>query len=679
MTTNSLVLTLKKLFLVFCLGISLSAIFTWPFITKLNIFYKDSGDYAVLGSLLWYNYQSFKSGLIFDQEKYYRGYQFYPQPSTIAYTDNIIIYSLIFSLFFFLTHNFVFSVNLFIFLNFVLSFIAAFYLINYLVKYQPAAFFGALVCTFNPLTLIHYPDHIFGYYSLSLVFLFAIKLLTKLSWKDALFLGISLLLVSLTSVYLFIFSLLFLPIFFLPFLSIHLYQKDLKYLIFLAKRLVLTFLFLPIIFYSIKPYLEFSKNENITRTIEQTYFFSARILDWLSSAPNNFIYGSLVKSYEKTRAPGTDVQGQFNYREHTLFLNLTPLILFLVGLFYLSKKFKKENLQFKLLITGLSLLLLLSFILTFGAYFMGWNSNQPLFKLPFFYLYQAVFFLKGTRVPTRFQMVFYLPFSVFLSYGVYYLFLKIKKKKIFSVLLGVLFLTLVLENINLVSFGNVSKNIDKLADPTFQKNFSFLSGKRILHLPIHIPELGEWSFYTLNWDVITNSVSLNGVSGSVSLDQLNFLVKLKTTLAEEELKRLAALKTDYIVVHKDLLGKEYNKYTTPWQLYQKGAVYEDEQLLIIDLKKYNFQYQLCDYDKDFQKNIAKAGMKNIQGDFYVLILKNNADCFLPSIYQDKYQQMKFTTFFLTQNDHTAFYRMPVIIGPYEQVILSEPDNNLIID
>lgn len=671
--------SLYKFFIIIISGFIITALLTWPFITKVSSYYKDSGDYAVLGSLLRYNQQAFVSGLIFDQEKYYRGYQFYPQPSTIAYTDNVIVYSLIYSVIFLITNNLILSVNLFIFFNFVLSFVSAFYLVNHFLKNMQASLFGAAVCVFNPYTLTQYPDHIFGYYSLFLVLLFLFRLLKKPNRKDAVFLGISLIIISLTSVYLFIFSLLLLPIISLPFIAAHIYYKDIQYLYSLVKYGVLTVLFIPAILYCVNPYLQYSKNEGVTRTIEQTYFFSARIIDWLSASPYSLVYGSLVRSYENIRAPGIDVTGVFNYPEHTLFLNILPFVLFILGLIYIYRYYPKLNFQEKLTIVCLFIILLTSFILTFGPYFMGFNGNQGLFKLPFYYLYQGAFLLKGTRVPTRFEIIFYPAFAVIVAYGVYNLILKINHKKTVYLFLAVLFLGLIIENFTVRDFSQTSVNMDKLNDINFQRKISFLYGKKVLHLPVHIPELGEWSFYTLNWNTILRSTSVNGVSGSISADQLNFLMKLKNSLGDKELKELSAINVDYLIIHKELLGKEGEKYKDNWNLYQQGMTYEDSELLVVDISKYRFSYRICDFDKDISQQLTRAKLEGVPGEFYIMIIKNNSDCYLPSIYEAKYKRINFGSALLGIGDNTASYRLPVVIGPYEQVILNEPAHNLIIN
>lgn len=670
---------LRQILILFFVGFVIAAILTWPFITKLGTFYKDGEDYSVFASVLHYNLQSFSSGLVFDWKKYFHGYQFYPQPNTLAYGDHLITLSLISAAIFFLTNDFILSVNLMIFINFILAFIIGFYLINSIVKSQLASLIGSAILVFNPLFLTHFPDHIYGYFALIAVFFFAVRLVRWPTFKNAALLGLSFITIFLTMAYLALFAVLFIPVFLAPFLIFYILKKDTRNIASFVKCGLVGLFFIPAILYLTKPYVEFSKNENITRTVEETVFFSARALDWFSANPNNLLYGKLVRSYENSRAPGPDFNGQYNYREHTLFLNLIPLTLFIVGLVFVVKRFKRETVQFKLLTVSLGLVLLLSFIFTFGPYFLGWNGNTTLFKMPYYYLFENIFFLRGLRVPTRFQMVFYIPFAVFAAYGVYALRTWITRAVLFKALIAVIFAAFILENINSYDFSSTSANLGKLRDRDFQKEIGFLSGKKVLHLPIHIPELGEWSFYTLNWGMITNAISLNGITGYAPPDQLDFLIRLKKGVGEEELKMLAAINADYIMFHKELLLEEEDKYRKDWDLYKRGAVYESDQLLIVDLKKYHFDFQICDLEKDLQGDVRLATLENTPGTFYALILKNKSDCYLPSVYGDKYRQLKFQTSFMGTWERTAIYRMPVVIGPFEEIVLSEPAKSLRVE
>ena len=117
----------------------------------------------------------------------------------------------------------------------------------------------------------------------------------------------------------------------------------------------------------------------------------------------------------------------------------------IIGFIYLikNKNHKKD------ILLSFGILFLLSFVFTFGPFFQGWNNpGSTDIKLPYSYLYEYIPFFKGIRAPTRFQYIFYVPFSLFVAFG--YLFLKEKVKNVN--LMKVLFLCfmaiLFIENFN---------------------------------------------------------------------------------------------------------------------------------------------------------------------------------------------------------------------------------------
>lgn len=670
---------IREFIMILFIGVFLTLILTWPFITKASIYFTDSGDYAFASSMLYYNQQSIKSGLIFNQKKYFNGYQFYPQPNTVAYADHLFLPSLIYSPIYWFTNNYILSVNLLTLFTFVLSFLAGYYVLNILIENKLAASMGAFVYTFNPQMFARFPVHLdlLNHFFLPLVFLFAYKFLTKPSFKNIFLFSLTFTLNSLTSVYFQIMTIIFLPIFAIPFSISNFLKKNKKYFIKLFISIFFSLIFIPILLYFNSPYLNFSKNEQASRKLEETLYFSSRLINWFFSSPNNFIYGDIVRKFEPMRSPGIDsINGQFNYAEHTLFLNITPIILFIFGLLYFIKQFKKKVIEKQKLILGIAFLLTLvaSFILSFGPVLFGWNGEGPYWKMPYFYLYQICSIFQGIRVPSRFQFIFYLPFAFFVSYGVFYLMDKVKNIYLFYSLIVILASCLIIENINITSYDNKSTTIINLNKNIEKTNF--LNGKNVLHLPIHIPELGETSTYTLNWYFLTNTKSLNGYSGYAPKDQIAFLVKIKEKFDEEALKQLKIINTDYVIIHKILLNEEAEKYEKFSDLYRKGTIYEDNELQIIDLNKYNFVFKICNYEEDFDKDIKMGTVNNNLSQIYVLVLKNKSDCYLPSIYEAKYKIIKFNTNFIAPSEHMASFKLPPIIGPFENIILSEITNNL---
>lgn len=657
------------------LGFLLTIILTWPFINKLSDYYKDSGDYAFDGSLLYYNQLSFKTGKIFSQQEYFSGYQFYPQPQTIAYTDHLFFPSIIFSVIYWISDQFIFSVNLLTFMTFILSFTVSFYTINYFVRNTLASIIGATVYAFNPQIFARFPYHLglLSHFFLPLVFLYAYKFFIAPNFKTAIAFGLGFTINALSGVYFQILSLLFIPVFSLPLLISSLKETHFQALKKFIKYIPVLLIFFPILLYFNKPYIEFSNQERAVRRLEETLFFSGRFINWFMANPDNLLYGNFVKGFDQVRSPGSDSDGKFNYAEHTLSLNLLPSFLFVVGILYLWRK-RKEDRRIRRIFYAFLVLLIAAFILSLGPIFYGWNGGGPYIRMPFYYLYEWIFVLKGIRVPVRLQFIFYVPFALFISYGVYHILGKFNQRSVRLILFAGILGIIILENLHVRAYDSRSLFLK----PSYLENanqLTFLKDKKVLHYPVRLPKMSETSNYTLNWFPLTGSISINGYSGYISPDQVTFLQSLQKGLDEEVIKRLFVIGTNYIILHKDLPEEEQG----PSSLLTKGTVYEDKKLQVVDMKEYEFDYRICDFDKDLQKNIQLLRPENYSREFYALFLKNTSNCYYPSIYKDKYKEVSFSTNFLIPTQHKAYVRLPVIIGPFEEVILSEVEGNLKID
>lgn len=673
--------------LILLVAIIFATILTWPFATKLTTFYIDSGDYAFNGSMLFYNQSALRTGEIFNQKEYMNGYQFYPQPYTLAYSDHLFLPSLIFSPIYWLTNKFILSVNLLLFISFVLSFVFAYYFLHHFTQNKYASIIGAFVYSFNPKIFAHFPIHLslLSHYFLPFVFLTLYKFLVKPNFKNAFLFGFGFTLNGLTAVYFQLLSIFILPFFAIPFLINNFLHKNKDYFLNLTRSSIIILVFIPILLHFNLPYLEFSKKEFAVRKLEETFFFSGRLINWFFANPDSLVYGNFVKKYEKIRSPGIDsIDGKFNYPEQTLFLNILPVILFILGLLYLYKKSLKKSLNYKifLILLAFTLILFVVFILSFGPYFFGWNGKGPYWTLPFYYLYKSFSLFQAIRVPNRLQLIFYVPFIFFVSYGIVYLSSKLKKRFLTLILFLIFIIILLIENLHLRSYDKKSALLEKQTQEKFNlKQLKFLEGKKVLHLPIHIPELGEMSTYTLDWQIISNAKSLNGYSGYVPPNQLKFLINLKEKLDEDALKKLSIINTDYIIIHKDLLGKEAEKYKDFNKIYEKIIIYNKNGFIIFDLKKYPFEFNKCNLEKDIQIDLKMASSKTNNQNFYALLLKNKSNCYLPSIYLNKYKERKFSVnnLYGEKINLNFHFKLPPVIEPYQEIVLSEMDNELRVE
>lgn len=625
-------------FIVLGIALLLTTIMTWPFLPNIASYYPDQGDYALAGSVLWWNQDSIKTGRIFNQHEYFRGFQFYPQPFGLAFANNSFSPSLIFAPIYWLTGSLALSVNSYTFLTLVFSFISSYFVINYFTsaysKNKWASLVGAFIFTFNPQTMVRFPQHldILGKYWLPLVFFFAYRFLEQPNWKNSLFFFLSFTLNALTVNYYQIFSLVMLPLVALPFLWGNLRRGDWVYFSKLVKFGLIGLVFLPILLYFNLPYLDFSQKEGAYRSLESVPFFSARVNDWFSASPDNLVYGNWVKSMEAIREPKDD-RNILNYEEHTLFVGFLALGLFVLGL----KSFQRAKLN-----QGyFYILLVVPFILTFGPYFNG--ASQGL-ALPFYWLYQWVPLMEGIRSPGRFEFLFYIPFSLICAFGALFLINRWKEASIWVVIIFLFGLSF--ENLTVKSYDAHSDSLSKIQSIGLE-NLAFLKGKATLHLPIYTTSdadiFGKNSSY-VNWATQTEEKIFNGNTSYLPPDQLGLLDSFQN-LNSQSMVLLKALGINYLIFHKAIPKND-------------SVILDREGIMIVDLSKVAGSLPICEkVDLGFQE----TG----EGE---LLIRNKANCFLISALDKRYQE----------NDKFKF-RMPLVVEPMGEVVVSVAERTLRIE
>lgn len=658
---------LSEFVLITFIATILSVTITWPFAAHLATFYTDQGDYALGGSVLWYNQDAIKSGKIFDQEEYFQGYQFYPQPTTLAFSNNMVVPSFIFTPIFTVTNNLGLSVNIFALLTLILTFITAYYAINYFVKNSYASIIGAAIFTFNPQTMVRFPHHIdvMNRYFIPLIFLFGYQFLNKPSFKSSFIFFLTFTLNALSVTYYMIFSLILLPLASLPFLWKNYVQSNWEYFKNLFRFALIGLIFLPLLWYFQVPYLEFSQKEGASRSASYSTFFSARIFDWLVPGPDNLIYSSFTKAVEPLRNPKDD-RDILNYEEHTLFVNILPLILFILG----WKVFKQQKLNHGYFY----IILIASFLFTFGPFFMG-NGNKPLFPMPLNLFYQFMPFLEGIRGLSRFEFVMFLPLAIIASFGVVRL---MKKSTKYQIGLIIIFLAIIcLENLGTKQYNQQSHLISQ-ALGVDSNILEKLKDKKVLHLPVFnttdADNFGNNSGY-LNWLTVTKERSVNGNAAYLPADQLKLLDEVNAKLDEDSFKKLKILGVDYVVVHKSLIPDYDKKYAPLDHFYDFGKVFENNDLMVLDLQKYQINYTLCDF-KDFVKEIKPVMNEEFLMTGYGLSVKNPGNCFLPFLGEERYQKMSTN---VDGEKKIVYFRMPILIGPMEEIVLTQMNKEMRIE
>lgn len=664
---------LFQLFILIVIGSILTTILTWPFLLKITSFYSDTGDYPLNGYILWYNQLSIATGRILNPNQYFNSFQLYPWPSSVAYGEFLFIPSLIFSPIYWISQNLAFSVNFYVFLTFVLSFISSFYCLNHLIKNERvpyfvskyASFIGAIVYTFNPLTFAHFPNHVqlLGKYFLPPLLLYGYLFFKKPETKEALLFFLFFTLNALTCFYLMFFSNFALVVYLLFFFFLNFYKRTYIYFAKILKKSLFFILFIPILAFFYLPILNFAHKEKAAFDVQYLYWYSATLEDWVLPLPNNLLYKNLLKTDRPEKIPG---EGYTASEEHTLFLNIIPSILAILGLFLLIKSLRRwdnrEN-NVRLVLTTSCFVLIVSGILAFGPN-LAFNSSQSSnIKLPFHYLMIWLPIFKGIRVLARFQFIFYIPFSILVACGSLMIFRG--RKRYFLPIFISLMILLIAENLNHFNFDSTS-SILKEKD-YIEHNFGFLNGKGTFHSYT----LGDTTGI-LNFGILTKEKMINGYNGYTPPDAFYFLGSFKIPLVENKLKELYAIGIQYVIIHKDLLTAEQVQNLSLNQAFlRKGTIFDEKEIQVVDLDKYDFNIKFCNFDKDIDFKLGF--MPNVKPDKYQLSIENKSDCYLTNTLQNRYRSKV-----IDKNGIkvTVFIRMPLVIDPFGKITVDEIKRDL---
>lgn len=656
-----------QLFILIVVGSILTTILTWPFLLKITSFYSDIGDYPTNGYVLWYNQLSLATGRILNPSEYFNSFQFYPWPYSAAYGEYLFIPSLFFSPVYWISQQLAFSLNFYIFLTFVLSFISSFYCLNYLIKNRFASFIGAMVYTFNPMTFAHFPNHVslMGRYFLPPVLLYGYLFFKKPETKTSLLFFLFFTLNALTSFQFMFFSNFALAVYLLFFSFLNFYKRNYMYFLNILRKSLFFVLFIPLLAFFYLPYFNFVQKEKATFDIQFIWLFSGRLEDWFSPLPNNYLYKYLLPTNrtEKTLAGYNDMS-----EEHTLFINTIPLILAITSLFFLLKSWRKRNeneSNSRVLLSASLLTLIVSVILSFGPNF-SFNANQGSnIKLPFHYLMLWLPIFKGIRVPSRFEFIFYIPFSILVAYGSMVIF-QTKKRYFIPIFISLVAL-LIAENLNHFKFDSTSAILKE--KDYIERSFKFLNNKGTLHFPPGY--LFDEARY-LNFGTVTYEKMINGYNSYMPPDWFAFMKSYQKSLEEDDLKKLKAIGIQYIIIHKDILSKQQIQNLSSNQtIIQKGTIFDKNGIQVISLDNLAFDIKLCSFDKDFDFILKQVSSVNTS--FYQLGIANKSDCYLTSTFQDRYRSKIVDE---SGTAKTALIRMPIIIAPFEKISVDEENRDL---
>lgn len=654
---------IRKIVLLFIIGFILTSLFLPSLILNIRTSYGEYGDFPVNAWFLWYNQFSISTGRILNQASYLNSYQFFPYSLSLAFSDHLFIPSLIYSILYWVTGLHILSVNIYTLLTFTFSFVSSFSLINYFTKEKYASFLGALVFTFNPLSFAHFPGHLqlMNKFFLPLVFLFLFKFLMHPNLKNSFFLFLSFTLNALSVIYFLIFTIVLIPVAASPFIIYYAYKRNLRYFLNLTKYSLVFIIFLPLLLYFNLPYIVFSQKEGVFRTISENSLYAANLADWVFPYSGSLIYGSLVKSIEKYRFNNSPEN--FNYAEHTLGLNILPLILFILGLIFLWKKRKKIEINLLLTYMGLIGMAVFIFLLSLGPTLtFGRNIN---ITLPFHYIYEYTGLFKGVRAPSRVQFLFYIPFSVFIGFGVVYL---LNRKSGKYLLFWLFFLIIFLENFIALDYNSKSFIFQNYDRYIVKDKLFFLKDKTTVHFPFNTKDLSKESQY-LNWVSLTGERIFNGYSGYIPQDLQDIMRNFQNGIDNNGMSLFKALDIKYLIIHKYLLDDNQKKfYSENLDQYNFGKVFEDKNILIVDLYDYVPILNKCNTDEKLQISVDKNYKINIPGkktrQYVKFTILNSNNCYYVSSGANRYLKRKNK---FDNQDFIFNLKIPLVIYPQENI------------
>lgn len=651
-----------KLLTAFLTGLICTVALTWPYAAHLSAFYPDHGDFPWNGWILWYNHLAVTKGFIFNPTRYFDSIVRYPMPYALCYSEHMFVPSLIFFPIYALSGNLPLSVNLFVFSTFILNYMAAFIAAYFFTESAPAATVAAIVYAFNPLAFSAFP-HLFqlsNRYFLPFVFLYAYLYFESPSPINAFLFFMFFTLNGLSVIYFEVFTLALLPVFLLPYLFHHLRKKDFVYFVRLVKPAWTAIPFIPALLYFNLPYLAFSAKEGVVRTIgEWAVQSSARWVDWFSPAPNNIPYFQLFRLVNPMRSVGNPAPGYF---DHTVFLGILPVILAAIGIIYLVGRGGLASRSYLLVMAA-------AFILSFGPYYLGWNGvyrpGQSYFRLPYYYLYSLTPLLNGIRTPTRFQFVFYVPFSLFCAYG--FEFIRRRRNELARLALILIPLLLAAENLCVWNYNDTSYFLTGYAGNGYLKDRNYFVGKVTLDLPYYTRDF-ETRYYT--WQTLTGAVTMDCFGGSyVPEDVLSLLTPNAVIPSPESLRAFKAIGIDDIVIHKDLIRRDFpGADLSAAEKWSGIKSFEDRDLLILDLNRLP-RVPECEPEKNFTLALETppAASRSNPVSFRVF-LKNEADCYLASRYGDRYVK---ASVIIGKSSYVTYLKLPVVMEPRAGAVLTD--------
>jgi len=236
----------------------------------------------------------------------------------------------------------------------------------------------------------------------------------------------------------------------------------------------------------------------------------------------------------------------------------------------------------------------------------------------------------------------YIPFAIFVAYGVVYL--QKYATKFNGLLIGAILLILFE---NLQGFPYDTRSVVFTNSYSRESSYAKLvSGKVTVHSPLVYFDQRVAGRY-LNMAVLSGERTVSGYSGYYPQDWARLGLEVDNTYSEAALKKIVALGADYLIVHTDLLGDVQKPvYLSRSEWLSQGVVFKDDRLVVYDLKKLPISAQRCTNSQI--KIIGIAGYKKV--------VENTENCYFTYPFEQRYV-------------NSVGVRMPLVVAPAEKYIV----------
>jgi len=511
----------KNVLLSIALLIALTFVLTYPLVVNMGSSVKDLGDPLIA---MWVLSWNFKVITHFEFQLYFDANIFFPHKRTLAYSDPLFVQSIIAAPAFMISKNPIFAYNFTLLFSLFTSALGMFLLARYLTNSCLAGVFAGIVYAFSPFMISH-----LGHLQLTaaggipLAFLFLHKFFKQERYRDLLLFALFFIIQVLINGYYAMYLGLFVGFYIMVFIIIKNKFRDRH---FWVKMAVLLFILIIVVGPFIRQYLLVVEEMGFLREKVS----GARFSNYLSTMPNNLIYGDITRKFFR-------VEGQ-------LFPGIIAFLLAVFGIIYGSEK-RKNKLPFvQRYIFIYSAILFSSFLFSFGL------------KGPYWILYRFIPGFKGLRVANRFHIMVMFSLAILAAYGIKKIFWFFKKKRKYFII-SVLIILLLIEYWSApIHFVKIPKK-EKI--PEVYKSLRELEENvSIIELPIlfaqpkhtHIESLRMY-YSTFHWKRM-----VNGRSSFFPPLYIEISRRWNKYHNQQFVNDLKMLDVDYMIIHAHLINKK---------------------------------------------------------------------------------------------------------------------------